>query len=109
MDPQFVAARKRLYRKIEKDKAQGPVPTVVPDTTWTREETTGRLMRCARVPEPVHEPVPHEPVPHEHPEGWSSKDHYMLMGWCWCGQSCPCCRARVGDTLGACPICISRK
>lgn len=35
-----------------------------------------------------------------HPRGWDSQSHYGM-----CGQSCPCCRAEVGDTLGACPIC----
>ena len=35
-----------------------------------------------------------------HPRGWDSHNHYGM-----CGQSCPCCRAEVGDTLGACPIC----
>ena len=41
-----------------------------------------------------------------HPVGWTKKDHYSLLGWQWCGQSCPCCRARAGDTLGACEICL---
>jgi hypothetical protein len=41
-----------------------------------------------------------------HPVGWNSKNHYSEMGWMWCGQSCPCCRARAGDTLGACEICL---
>ena len=36
----------------------------------------------------------------KHPDIWSNDDHYNQ-----CGQSCPCCRAKVGDTLGACPIC----
>jgi DNA-directed RNA polymerase subunit M/transcription elongation factor TFIIS len=35
-----------------------------------------------------------------HPRGWDPQNHYGM-----CGQSCPCCRAEVGDTLGACPIC----
>ena len=43
---------------------------------------------------------PQEPVPTSHPIGWSPTAHYGM-----CGQSCPCCRAEVGDTLGACPIC----
>ena len=41
-----------------------------------------------------------------HPVGWNSNNHYSEMGWMWCGQSCPCCRARAGDTLGACEICL---
>ena len=36
----------------------------------------------------------------EHPASWDSTNHYGQ-----CGQSCPCCRSEVGDTLGACPIC----
>lgn len=36
-----------------------------------------------------------------HPKSWNNKSHYGQ-----CGQSCPCCRARVGDTLGACTICL---
>lgn len=36
----------------------------------------------------------------KHPDVWSNDQHYGQ-----CGQSCPCCRAHVGDTLGACPIC----
>ncbi len=47
--------------------------------------------------------------PLEHPEGWDKKMHYSTLGWCWCGQSCPCCRALVGDTLGACEICLRKK
>lgn len=43
-----------------------------------------------------------------HPVGWTEKNHYSELGWQWCGQSCPCCRARAGDTLGACPICAKQ-
>ncbi len=43
-----------------------------------------------------------------HPEGWTRHLHYFNFG-CYCGQSCPCCRALVGDTLGACPICLQNK
>tara|TARA_B100001094_G_scaffold308708_1_gene341631 strand:+ start:71 stop:934 length:864 start_codon:yes stop_codon:yes gene_type:complete len=46
---------------------------------------------------------PQEPVPTSHPMCWSSTNHYGM-----CGQSCPCCRAEVGDTLGACPICLKK-
>ena len=41
-----------------------------------------------------------------HPVGWTQKNHYSELGWQWCGQSCPCCRAKAGDKLGACPVCI---
>lgn len=37
----------------------------------------------------------------QHPKYWNIHTHYGQ-----CGQSCPCCRAAVGDTFGACPICI---
>jgi hypothetical protein len=40
-------------------------------------------------PEPVH-----------HPECWNEHTHYGQ-----CGQSCPCCRAIVGDEWGACLVC----
>ena len=36
-----------------------------------------------------------------HPKYWNIHTHYGQ-----CGQSCPCCRAEVGDTFGACPICM---
>ena len=35
-----------------------------------------------------------------HPKSWNSHTHYGQ-----CGQSCPCCRAIVGDKWGACSIC----
>ena len=48
----------------------------------------------------------------KHPEGWCEKSHYMNIGG-QCGQSCPCCRARVYNEgydkdakFGACPHCI---
>ena len=44
-----------------------------------------------------------EPIPTSHPMGWSPTAHYGM-----CGQSCPCCRAELGDTFGACPICIKK-
>ena len=37
----------------------------------------------------------------KHPDKWSSDTHYGV-----CGQSCPCCRASVGESFGACPICL---
>jgi hypothetical protein len=45
----------------------------------------------------------------KHAVGWNEKNHYGDMGWCWCGQSCPCCRARAGDILGACDICLKNR
>ena len=36
----------------------------------------------------------------KHPSVWCPKSHYGQ-----CGQSCPCCRAHVGDIFGVCPIC----
>jgi len=38
----------------------------------------------------------------KHPTCWDSENHYGQ-----CGQSCPCCRARAGDSVnwGACPLC----
>lgn len=47
-------------------------------------------------------------MPQKHPKGWNSKTHYMSIGG-QCGQSCPCCRSLVGDTLGSCPICNQLK
>ena len=41
---------------------------------------------------------------YKHPEYWTKEKHYGEHGQC--GQSCPCCRAEVGDTFGACTICI---
>lgn len=36
-----------------------------------------------------------------HPEGWTQTNHYGM-----CGQSCPCCRAKIEETpFGVCPIC----
>ena len=59
--------------------------------------------------EPEVEPVEEPEEMQCHPTGWTKKNHYSELGWQWCGQSCPCCRARVGDTLGACPICIRER
>ena len=39
----------------------------------------------------------------KHPDVWSNNSHYGQ-----CGQSCPCCRAHLGDSLGACPICNTK-
>lgn len=44
----------------------------------------------------------------KHPFGWHPKHHYMCIGG-QCGQSCPCCRAELGDKLGTCPYCKIQK
>lgn len=37
----------------------------------------------------------------QHPKGWTQTNHYGM-----CGQSCPCCRAKIEETpIGVCPIC----
>ena len=36
----------------------------------------------------------------KHPDIWSKISHYGQ-----CGQSCPCCRAHMGETLGTSSIC----
>lgn len=62
--------------------------------------------------EPEVEPIEESEEPEEmqcHPVGWTKKNHYSELGWQWCGQSCPCCRAHAGDTLGACPVCIRER
>ena len=53
-----------------------------------------------------------EKLPKKHPKGWCKEVHYMNLGG-QCGQSCPCCRARVYNEgfdkdakFGACPLCI---
>ena len=38
-----------------------------------------------------------------HPECWNEHTHYGQ-----CGQSCPCCRAMVGDEWGACLVCSKK-
>ena len=42
-----------------------------------------------------------EPI--THPECWNEHTHYGQ-----CGQSCPCCRAMVGDEWGACLVCRNK-
>jgi hypothetical protein len=109
--------------------AQDAMVSVVPEIAWSRNEKSGRLEKVKTqqpqqptfqqrpmferwstdiqetTPPPPPPPAPQQPP--QHPVGWSVKNHYMDLGFCWCGQSCPCCRARVGDTLGACEICIA--
>jgi hypothetical protein len=38
-----------------------------------------------------------------HPDCWNAIGHYGQ-----CGQSCPCCRAEVGDVWGVCLVCINK-
>lgn len=63
-----------------------------------------RSQTCPKAPS--KEKRPDNPV--KHPKGWSKNMHYFNLGG-QCGQSCPCCRAMVGDILGACPICHENK
>jgi len=44
-----------------------------------------------------------EDEPITHPECWNEHTHYGQ-----CGQSCPCCRAMVGDEWGACLVCSKK-
>jgi hypothetical protein len=44
--------------------------------------------------------------PKTHMKGWTKEDHYTHLG-CWCGQSCPCCRAEHDEVFGSCDICIN--
>lgn len=59
--------------------------------------------------EPVEESFEESEEMQCHPVGWTKQNHYSELGWQWCGQSCPCCRAHAGDTLGACPVCIRER
>tara|TARA_B000000557_G_scaffold216872_1_gene183899 strand:+ start:289 stop:891 length:603 start_codon:yes stop_codon:yes gene_type:complete len=61
------------------------------------------------IEEPTEEPTEEREEMQCHPVGWTKKNHYSELGWQWCGQSCPCCRAHAGDTLGACPVCIRER
>ena len=48
-------------------------------------------------------------IPTVHPEG-GQKIPLLKARGCYAGQSCPCCRAQVGDTFKiACPICLKNK
>ena len=40
------------------------------------------------------------PKAHVHPASWNPHTHYGQ-----CGQSCPCCRSKVGDIWGSCLVC----
>ena len=97
------AKRERNLKKKEKESQKDNTePDPVETFKWTRNKESGRLEKYD-----VLNDTPQQPV--SHPVGWCSKNHYMDLGWGWCGQSCPCCRAMVGDTLGACGICIASR
>jgi len=85
---------------------------------WTRSD--GRLVRTqTKQPQTKQPQTKHPPMFDRwkddnvaaltHPIGWSATNHYMDMGWCWCGQSCPCCRAKMGEMLGGCEICTQKR
>ena len=59
--------------------------------------------------EPIEESIEEPEEMQCHPVGWTKQNHYSELGWQWCGQSCPCCRAHAGDTIGACPVCIRER
>ena len=53
-----------------------------------KNKAATRIQRKWRASRPVHPPC------------WNRFIHYGQ-----CGQSCPCCRKRAGEILGACPVC----
>jgi len=89
-------------------------PTGMPLNTWLslvagplEEEEKPKTINERWLEDPIIAQV--EPADNLcHPVGWNSTNHYSDMGWQWCGQSCPCCRAKAGDTLGACEICLGK-
>ena len=89
-------------------------PTGMPLNTWLslvagplEDEEKPKTINEKWLEDPIIAQV--EPVDNLcHPVGWNSTNHYSDMGWQWCGQSCPCCRAKAGDTLGACEICLGK-
>jgi hypothetical protein len=133
MDRAWVNAHTNAHRKpTKKPQEDKDIREPFNPGMWARDPKSGRLMRdpvpaedsssaveipalCqetgTRVAEETHPEVQssREDMTHKHQTGWTKKHHYMNLGWCWCGQSCPCCRANVGDTLGACEICIRDK
>jgi len=128
MDRRILLARAKRERNLKKKSRPNKDN---PDETirWSRNTETGRLEKFVSQnplrdkPASIGPPmIPFQQrtmfdrwvsdvfnPPPSHPSGWHEKDHYMHMGWCWCGQSCPCCRAKVGDKLGACEICIANR
>lgn len=104
------------YRKLCLQKnVEEPIEKVEP--IYEQRSMIDRWMDGAEfLEEPAVEPVEESEEPGEgpeemqcHPTGWTKKNHYSELGWQWCGQSCPCCRAHAGDTLGACPVCIRER
>ena len=39
-----------------------------------------------------------------HPDGWTEQNHYNE-----CGDICSCCRAKQGETLDVCLVCMNNK
>lgn len=89
-------------------------PTGMPLNTWL--SLVAGPLEDEEKPKTINERWLEEPIITQvesadnlcHPVGWNSTNHYSDMGWQWCGQSCPCCRAKAGDTLGACEICLGK-
>ena len=95
-------------------------PTGIPLKKWLAPEDSdvdisGQIQEMTEIlaeePQNIYSRWLDDPIaPQEeeqcHPVGWTPENHYTELGWQWCGQSCPCCRAKAGDKLGACPICI---
>ena len=65
---------------------------------------TGRVSQCSR-------PGCNRPRHRNHPFCGRTCARRMAHSGCprhhgmYCGQSCPCCRARAGEEIGICPIC----
>jgi hypothetical protein len=76
------------------------------DNSRSTHQMTLRSHTSLNATEPAAQPVAEpeaivEPI--THPECWDENTHYGQ-----CGQSCPCCRARVGDEWGACLVCSNK-
>ena len=69
---------------------------------WGREfNPTTTSSTITRKGEPTNSVITPTPKVNDyHPECWNEHTHYGQ-----CGQSCPCCRAMVGDEWGACLVC----
>ena len=72
---------------------------------WSREYNPTTTSTTKHKGEPSTSPVittttPKVKLNDSHPNCWNENSHYGQ-----CGQSCPCCRAMVGDEWGACLIC----
>ena len=77
------------------------------DTKNKKQNVTGSTHQC----QTKHKK---KKFTHRHPRGWNHTHHYMHIGG-QCGQSCPCCRARVflsgidpDAKWGACPTCLRK-